>query len=123
MSSWGGKEAGRGFAEATHGLARLVFVLTVAIFHVIFNQIVITRRQDHFLPSASLYRVLGCVCAKLFVQTRPVECVVLDAQAHHAEAQSLPVPWRSCGRGPGCRIPRLAPPGAPLHSRPCHKSV
>ena len=58
-----------------------VLVLTLVIFHVVFNHIVITKHQDHFLPSASLYRVLGCGPAKLFVQTCPVECAVLDTQA------------------------------------------
>lgn len=67
------KELGRGlegrmFDEAVHELARLVFVFTVVIFHMVFNHIVITKHQDHFLPSASPYRVLGCGGAKMFVQ-------------------------------------------------------
>lgn len=54
----------RGFVEAAHELGRLGFVLTVVIFQVVFNHIVITKHQDHLLPSASLYRVLGFGCAK-----------------------------------------------------------
>lgn len=71
----------KGFAKAAHELARLVFVLTVVIFHVVFNHIIITKLQNHFLPSVSLCRMLGHGCEKLFVQTCPVKCAVLSARA------------------------------------------
>lgn len=57
-------------------------MLSVIIFHVAFNHIVITKLQDHFLPSTSLCRVLGRGCAELFVQTCLVECAVLKERAH-----------------------------------------
>lgn len=41
---------GGGLAEAAHELARPVFVLTVVIFHVGFNHVVITQHQNHFFP-------------------------------------------------------------------------
>lgn len=87
----------RGFARAAQELARLIFVLTVVIFHVVFNHIVNTKPQDHFLPSVCLYRVFGRGCVKLFVQTCPVKCAVLEAQTSTLRLQGLSTPWRSYG--------------------------
>lgn len=55
---WTGGGA-RGFVEAEHERGRLGFVLTAVIFQVVFNHKVITKHQNHLLPSTLLYRVLG----------------------------------------------------------------
>lgn len=81
----------RGFVEAAHEPRRLGFVLTLVVFHVVFNHIVITKHRDHFLPSASLCRVLGCGCAKLSVQTLLHEPCSLRHPSTHAEAGGSPL--------------------------------
>lgn len=86
--------------EAAHELSRLEFVLTVVIFHVVFNHIVITKHQDHFSPCASLYRVPGCCCAKLFLWSLHHETCNLVHISTHIEAQGLPQALKKLGLRP-----------------------
>ena len=69
----------------------------------VFNHIVNTKPQDHFLPSVCLYRVFGRGCVKLFVQTCPVKCAILEVQTPTLRLQGLSTPWRSYGWDPGSK--------------------
>ena len=97
MGSCGGGWRIEALRKLRMSLEAYGFVLTVVIFQMVFNHIVITKHQDHFLPSVSLYRVLGCDCAKLFVQTLLCGTCSLRRTSTHAEAQGLPGLCKSCG--------------------------
>lgn len=97
---------GKGVADAAHELAKLCFVLTVVIFHGIFNHIVITKRRDHFFLLRLLctgclaVAVQSCLCQPALWNVRlrasPREAVV---EAHGAELKAGPArsPYSTAG--------------------------
>lgn len=98
------------------------FVLTVVIFHMVFNHIVITKPRDHFLPHASLHRVLGCDCAELFAQTCPMECAVSDVQAHTQRLRVSLCPGKAVMEAQGTEFQGRPCQKPLLHIRLCYRS-